>query len=179
MIVVEGPDGSGKTTLAKWIADEYDLDYRRAPTLSSTTGPDEEAATWFESQLSGDTGEGGVYDRVFVVSELLYQLATPGRQLMRSETQMTDSLMRFMNQVKLLIFCLPPWPVAKQNLYDHGRLQLKGVDENQLRKIHWAYEYICNLFKESLFEQVTLYDYTVMSKDHIKEAMDELVGATG
>lgn len=174
MIVVEGPDGSGKTTLAKWIAEEFDLEYRRAPTLSSESGPDDAAVTWFAQQLEADVSGGGVYDRVFIISEMLYQLATPGRPLMKDAKYMRQNLKRFHSVCDLLIFCLPPWEAAQKNLGDVGRLSLQGVDQLALEKIHWAYGYQYQLFAESYYERVTMWDYTVMSHDHIREAVVEL-----
>jgi len=175
MIVVEGPDGSGKTTLAKWIAENCGLEYRRAPTLSSETGPDDKAVFWFEDQLVGKTAEGGVYDRVFIISEPIYQLASPGRPLMRNERYMTAHLQRFLNTCKLLIFCLPPWETARDNMDADGRLTLQGVDREMFRKIHWMYSCQADLYKEAMFETVTIYDYTRMNKSHIEEAVYDLV----
>lgn len=175
MIVVEGPDGSGKTELCRYIAEEFGFEYRRAPSLSSTTGPDEAAVEWFAEQLQGDTGDNGVYDRVFIISEPIYQLATPGRPLLRDDKYMTMALRRFISQVDLLIFCLPPWETARQNLSNIGRDQLAGVDMLQLEKIHWAYGYQASMFARILYERVTLWDYTRMSHDHIREAVSELV----
>jgi hypothetical protein len=57
---------------------------------------------------------------------------------------------------------------------DTNRLALKGVDQLALEKIHWAYGYQAELFKQAFFERVTVYDYTSMTTDHIKEAIDEL-----
>lgn len=173
MIVVEGPDGSGKTTLAELIADEFDLEYRRAPTLSSTTGPDEAAIDWFADQMRDSNGQGGVYDRLFVISEPIYQLATPGRPLMRDAAYMALALQKVWQKVDLLIFCLPPWEAAVKNLEDVGRAALHGVDRLQLEKIHWMYSYQYELFKQGFFELVTQWDYTRMSHDHIKEAVSE------
>jgi len=177
MIVVEGPDGSGKTTLAQGIADGFELEYRRAPTLSSEHGPDEEALRWFEDQLGDGVGDDGVYDRVFVISEPIYQLASPGRPLMASTPRMQMMLQRLWVCCDLLIFCLPPWEVARQNLEDINRLALEGVDVLALEKIHWAYEYMFNLWKEAFFDRVTMYDYTSMTTDHIEEAVRELTGS--
>lgn len=172
MIVVEGPDGSGKTTLAKWIEEEFSIEYRRAPTLSSEHGPDDEAVVWFENQMDRDI-EGGVYDRIFTISEPIYQLATPGRPLMRDEVYMGLALQKLWVKCDLLIFCLPPWADARQNLEDVNRLALQGVDVLALEKIHWAYNYQFQLFKECYFDRVTLYDYTSMTTAHIEEAIRE------
>lgn len=175
MIVVEGPDGSGKTELCNWIAEEFDLEYRRAPTLSSEKGPDDAVPTWWAEQLLGDTSDGGVYDRTFFISEPLYQLATPGRQLLRDRQFMALGLKRLWSQCDLLIFCLPGWEVERQNLEDVNRLALQGVDSLQLEKISWAYAYQYQLFAECYYERVTLWDYTRMTHDHIREAIGELV----
>lgn len=176
IIVVEGPDGSGKTTLALWIAQKYGLEYTRPPAdlLSSSEGPSPGLVEWWENELGSSASKDRVYDRTFYVSEVLYAQAQKDRPLMCPDPErMTRGLADFIHRVDLLIFCLPGWQVERQNLDDVGRLSLQGVDQEQLEKISWAYEYMHYLFSELMFERCTVYDYTTMTLSHIEEAVSE------
>ena len=179
MIVIEGPDGSGKTTLAEELCREFKLKYTRAPHLSSETGPTDGDAIvdWWERQLRGKTSRGKIYDRTFYISEPIYQFAQPERDLLVDIKRFDAGFFKLVNTLDLLIFCMPPWETARQNLSDIGRLSLQGVDEHMLEKVHWRYGVELSHFMEILFDRVTIYDYTSMTTDHIKEAVGEIVGA--
>lgn len=142
MLVVEGPDGSGKTTLAKKISEEFGIEYRRAPTLSSTDGADYSVYQWFREEINAN--DTAVYDRCFAVSELIYQLATPHRKLIITPKGMRDMMTDMWIKQVHWIFCLPAWEVSKPIIQSQPE-KLRGVDENQLEKIHWAYSQIGNL----------------------------------
>jgi hypothetical protein len=172
VIIVEGPDGSGKTTLAHWLEDAYGLEYRRPPTLDSAKGANREVYEWWHKQFKT---EGGIYDRCFFISELIYALATPNRQPLATDAEMHDGILSLTHSCDLLIFCLPPWHVQEQNLDDIGRLSLHGVDREALKKISWAYESFFVMYQKILFERVTVFDYTDMTHDHIREAYEDLV----
>ena len=176
MIVVEGPDGTGKTTLAQQLADEFELEYTRAPHLSSETGPTDGDAivTWWERQFK--LKKPRIYDRSFYISEPIYQMAQHERDLIVDNKRYDTGFFRLVNKLDLLIFCHPPWAVARQVLEDEGRLSLQGVDIHVLEKIHWLYGVMIDHWMEILFERVTMYDWTSMTTDHIKEAVGEIVG---
>ena len=176
MVVIEGPDASGKTTLAEELATEFGLEYCRAPYLSSEVGPLSDAIVdWWEKQLR--LKKPRVYDRCFYISEPIYQLAQPERKLIVDNQRYDAGWFKLVNKVDLLVFCLPPWPAARQVLDDSNRLALEGVNINQLEKIHWLYGVMASHWMEILYERVTFYDYTNMTNHHIKEAVGELTGA--
>src|SRR5215472_10794451 len=87
MLIVEGPDGGGKTTLAHAIADAYDLTYMRPPPelLSSSLGPGPGSGLheWWVEQMRLPEKEHtrNVYDRCFFISEAIYQMAQVDRDL--------------------------------------------------------------------------------------------------
>jgi thymidylate kinase len=178
MIVLEGPDGSGKTTLAEELCREFGLKYTRAPHLSSETGPTDGDAIveWWERQLKLKKKD-KIYDRTFYISEPIYQMAQGKRDLIVDNKRYDAGFFKFTNKVDLLVFCLPPWETTRQTLSDDNRLALEGVDVHMLRKVHWLYGVMASHWMEILFERVSVYDYTSMTNQHIKEAVGELVAA--
>lgn len=179
MIIVEGPDGSGKTTLAKHLAAELAREYKRAPTLSSTHGPDEAAMEWFEEEVGHKPRHyNAVYDRGFFVSELIYNLATPGRPLMADEARMFRGISQLVDADPIIIFCLPQWEISKRVIESDGRDRLEETSEDQLRKIHWAYTTYYTLWKNIHWERTFVYDFTSTgAQKNICSAIRELLRA--
>jgi hypothetical protein len=138
VVIIEGPDGTGKTSLAERIADRYNLEYRRPSVLSSTLGPaDASIETWWRQQLRNDDGA-GVYDRCFWISEPIFQLAIPHRPLLVEGAKFAIGLQDLLLARPLIIFCLPEWEKTRPIVMS-GREKLEGVDERELEKVHWAY----------------------------------------
>jgi hypothetical protein len=169
MIIVEGPDGAGKTHLAQRICERFDLKYMRYDRLSSVTGPDGPAIVeWWDDQLAADSD--GVYDRCFYISEPIYQLATPGRKLLIDGHKMLEGISRLINFQPLTIFCLPPWEAAIANVGQKERLE--GVDDHALEKIHWAYWTSLAHWGEMMFGNVIRWDYTQHDEGLLLEAVE-------
>src|SRR5438105_13425965 len=129
-IIVEGPDGSGKTTLANKLSDVYDLMYRRPPaaTLSSTHGPGDGLVEWWGSELGKTPSHlnHGVYDRCFFISDPIYQQAQSDRPLLLSGHELVRGIMRLWNVEPIIIFCLPPFEVQLANVKRDERERLVG-----------------------------------------------------
>lgn len=142
MLIVEGPDGSGKTTLAKKISEEFGIEYRRAPSLSSVDGPDLAVYDWWRQQVNAN--DTAVYDRTFFISELIYQLASRDRELIVTPKMMMDGMTDMWIKGVYWIFCSPAWDTTLQIIRSQPE-KLKGVTERDLQKIHWAYRVVGNL----------------------------------
>jgi hypothetical protein len=164
VIIVEGPDGSGKTTLAEQIASELDREYRRPPpeALDSTTGPASWLADWWEGQLALHPRAlaHGVYDRTFYISDPIYQQAQPDRKLLVDGVHLARGISRLWSIEPVLIFCLPPIDVQLANVHAGGRERLAGVSDEQLVKINNAYWSTYAWCAQALYDNVMLYDYT-------------------
>ena len=163
-IIVEGPDGAGKTTLAKRVAQHYDLEYRRPPaeTLSSTHGPGEGLVEWWDEQLARAPSELAttVYDRCFYISDPIYQQAVPSRLLLVESYDLSRGINKLWNLEPYIIFCLPPWETQLINVMDHERDRLLGVSAEALLKISNQYHAYYAMWNLSLYENVVKFDYT-------------------
>jgi hypothetical protein len=163
-IIVEGPDGAGKTTLAQRIATEYEREYRRPPPalLSSTHGPADHLAEWWNGQLAmrpSSLGK-GVYDRCFYISDPIYQQAQVERDLHIHPKELAQGIGRLWSIEPILIFCLPDFEVTLTNIRQDDRPQLKDVSAQALSKVwnmYWATYAWC---AQALYDNVMLYDYT-------------------
>jgi GTPase SAR1 family protein len=167
VIVVEGPDGAGKTTLAKRICEETNREYRRPPqeVLSSTTGPTPELLDWWHEQLFAPQAvlKEGVFDRCMMISEPIYMAVTRPRPLIQPH-QMIGLNRKFVDLAPLIIFCFPGWGEIKKNLQDEDRAQLKGARSlGDHAKILWLYymarEMYTSLFKATGKGAVLTYDW--------------------
>lgn len=162
-IIVEGPDGAGKTTLAQRLATHLDREYRRPPpeALSSTTGPASWLAEWWDGQLAMRPSAlaHGVYDRCFYISDPIYQQAVVERDLLIAPHQLAHGIMRLWNAEPFIIFCLPDFDVILTNVRHSGRPQLEGVGAQELSKIWNAYWAYYAMWSQALFDNVMVYDY--------------------
>lgn len=171
MVIVEGPDGTGKTKLCEGLCEAYALKYTRYAQLSSTSGPDGPAiADWWDLQIAEQRPD-RVYDRCFFISEIIYQLATPGRKLIVPAERMIDGITRLHTFDPLIIFCDIPWEAAIANIGQRDRLA--GVDDPQLEKIHWAYRSFYAMWSLGLFENVLTWDYTQGERELVFGTVEE------
>ena len=176
MVILEGPDASGKTTLAHKICERYGFEYCRNPHLSSVEGPTSpKIVDWWIDQLASDDSGNKVYDRCFYISELIYQLAQPERELLTNPTEFSFGLWRVMRKASLVVFCLPPWEAQRTTLQDHNRAALHGVELKMLEKISWAYCAVGTLVREGILDRYLEYDYTEMSPHGVYEAVEDLL----
>jgi hypothetical protein len=144
MIIIEGPDCSGKTTLAARIEAEYQyLNFRRAPSLSSTEGADSAVCDWWLKELERPAWERmhGVYDRCFAISEPVYTPITD-RVPNCSPEVLASMIVSLVEQKPTIIFCLPEWHEithAMNRSVLKGKLQLEGLTESKHYLTWWAY----------------------------------------
>lgn len=172
-LVVEGPDGAGKTTLIRQL--QEDFHWKLAPRFSTSTGgPLDDIYHRTMSNMSKPTY--GIYDRHPVISEPIYALnlerpLDPGfmsieYHRMRTRFFTGDPQMNIPGA--RLILCLPPKRVIRKNL--RAEVQLAGVEGN-IGGLIQSYKDIGHHISAGRWPGwAYLYDYT---KPHAYELLKE------
>lgn len=153
MIIVEGIDNSGKTTIAKHIAETLGIDYVHN-TIIPRGSPNEDLSEWImfieESLMNPFTR---VFDRHPILSERIYGPALRGRNLLAT----TDYFSTLMEKAPIIVYaCLPIEQVVET--FDE-RPQLSRVLEN-LPTLIEAYDRLM-VEIENYGIEVYYYDHTL------------------
>lgn len=156
MIIVEGPDGAGKTTLIETIRKSYP-DLQIAPRVVSK---DAEAMVDLQSWVNINLANGFQYelfDRHRLISEFVYGPLLRKKQSagFTSLSWVANSLARFYALRPVVIYCLPPLEVIENNL--------RGDESNRVVWEHVEGMYTSYLHRASLDAisiGAILYDYT-------------------
>lgn len=120
MIIVEGPDNSGKTTLARKLAQLLELLYMNNRRLPKQV---KDVSKYLERCLLMDQHFPVILDRLSLISEPIYGPICRQVNLLDLPTQ--DQLLRHLHPHKpLIIYCRPP---RDEILADNGREQMDGV----------------------------------------------------
>ena len=129
-IIIEGPDGSGKTTLFNYLLDrDFTFQpHKRAST--SVGGPVSDLEQWVvDDMVNLSTAMPSVYDRHPLISEPIYGPTCRGR----AKPPFGDMSWVFVQQEALakealVIFCCPPLTVVRENV--RVEQQMPGVAAN-------------------------------------------------
>jgi hypothetical protein len=137
MIILEGPDGGGKSTLAKQLAVLWDL-----PIAERVVSKDTEAMidlkAWTEENVR-NMGPLQVYDRHRLISEPIYGpilragRPQPGFESLGWLSAMTQE---FYRHQPIIIYCIPPLEVVMENLRDDPDNE---VVRDQIQSIYALY----------------------------------------
>lgn len=121
MIIIEGPDGSGKTRLAHTLSERMNLPIAPRVVAQDTT-PLVDLKAWVDDNL--DRGfQGAIFDRHRLISEPIYGTVLPWKN---TDTEgfwgdlewLAEAMGKFYNLRPLIIICLPPYEVVHHNLQD-------------------------------------------------------------
>lgn len=155
VIVVEGPDGAGKSTLIdnlRLSSDRHYVSMRRSrppKTLDEIV----HIVRWIE-KLTGPTPL--ILDRHPFISESIYGGVLRGHSLLSNYYSVEDYQQHFKSFVDRVIYCRPPTSVILQKM--HANPQLKGVTE-KIEEITARYDQIMRLVRH-WGVQVSEYDWT-------------------
>lgn len=150
MIIIEGPDNSGKTTLGQMLSREL-----MTPVVHSMK-PD---PTWSELQALDQAimqllPQQYIRDRTYAISEWVYGPICRGRSALGALHK--QALNVLLHQRHLIIYCRPKDEVILKN---DGREQMEGVLENHLAIVK-GYDRLMDAIKVSMSIEVIEYDWT-------------------
>lgn len=118
MIVVEGPDGAGKTTLIEALQERFDL-----PVAPRVVTKDTIAMVDLRQWVDHNLDEGfqhTIFDRHRLISEPIYGpvLRVEQEPGFNQLSWMAPRIRRFYDLEPIIIYCLPPLDVVRANVTD-------------------------------------------------------------
>lgn len=168
MIVLEGPDGAGKTTLANELSKKYKISIGERGTANRDllyTVTRQDTYTALSEAVRGD-GPMKVWDRLYF-SELIYHHVV-GRQCEFSTIEQGFIERMIAALTCPIILCLPSFSTVRTNVVkDH---QMEGVLGN-LEEIYNSYQGL--LDSQRFPEHTIVYDYT--KDDGTLDTIDEII----
>lgn len=171
-IIVEGPDGGGKTTLINQLRHEHFPNrFAMHPRASdSIMGPVPLLANWVTDDLAMlDKPETppSIYDRHPIISEPIYGPICRGTVPdMFRKGWWVNLMMEDLAQRAILVLCMPPFQTVRRNVAKPGS-QMAGVADN-----------IAHIY--DMYERIHLrWPGLVMTYDHTRSSSRRSIAALG
>lgn len=168
MIIVEGPDGAGKSTLVQRLALDLDI-----PIAKRAVGVDTKALVdlkqWTEDNLRKGFHD-TLYDRHRLISEPIYGMAMQRTEPGFDSLDWMLAMMSDFYHIKpILIYCLPPKSVVIRNVWE-GEADNSAVNS----KIEYIYNgYVARAAIDCFnLGSCYIYDYTRQTYDGMLERVE-------
>lgn len=149
MIICEGPDNAGKTTLLKRLSGEFYLPIIKSP------GPMEEKEIfkWCINQMYHPDSDFIFYDRFAAISDCIYGPLIRGGSpfIEKEEGKAIQNLLKYK---AVIIYCRPP----EENILNFQKPEMDGVIDNAHKMINDYDELTGRLLINGW--NILLYDYT-------------------
>jgi hypothetical protein len=121
MIIVEGPDGAGKTTLIQELK-KSNPQLEVAPrVVSKDTQALVNLRDWVDANLAKGFQPSTIYDRHRLISDPIYRFKIPGKSMDEDFYEpkwLATAHLQLRAIAPILIFCLPPLQTVLSNLED-------------------------------------------------------------
>lgn len=164
MIVLEGPDNSGKSTLAKVLSEEFGLPVYHAGGPPASVKEMNKRVDFILNNHSKF-----IFDRIPLISEPVYCILRGGNNMFAESEELYSAL----REIKpIIIYCRPPLSVlmAEDNReaksHDNPK-HLKKVGDNKLLLID-RYDQVMN---SEMVPNYLMYDYTIHSTKQLMEGI--------
>jgi hypothetical protein len=161
VIIIEGPDGAGKTNLVNKISDLFTLPVAEKVVASNMTAM-VDLQQWVDENLKLGF-QRKIFDRHRLISEPIYGTVIPGREHHAAFWDL-DWLMQAMAEFRLIqptiIYCLPPLKAVQHNLaLDRNNVEARP----HARSIYHAY--VAQACRDP---QAMVWDYTGINGSSIE-----------
>lgn len=157
MLIFEGPDGAGKTTLIQQFTENFDLEV--APrVVSKEAQAMTDLQVWVDRNL--DMGfQYKIFDRHRLISESIYGPVLRHHQStgFNDLTWMGPRIRRFYDIKPIIIYCLPPLQVVINNIKNDGD---NAVVQEHIEAIYTAYVAKAAMDHAHYRGSVHVWDYT-------------------
>ncbi len=177
MIIIEGCDNTGKSTLAEKLGKDLGLEVHHSVRPDSTLSPHnimEHARRQLRPRRV-------ILDRVFAISEYVYGRVIRGQSLLKEFH--SDAIMELYQRNHMIIYCRPSDKVIQDN---KGRDQMEGVVDNFPRIIA-EYDDLIKELEQFYKGHIVYFDYTSrnsysiileLAKIHLKNWDSQQASAT-
>lgn len=155
MIVVEGVDGSGKSTLINSLS--YELKLKVHPRASSSVGgPVKDIFGWAARDLDQwhQQSTPHIYDRHPLISEPIYGPVVRGHLDHRFSTPEGRRIQQMFKELSLVILCKPPIQEVMSNISDPLHDQMDGVADHAAALYH-----LYAFWVPTAHQNVAMYNY--------------------
>lgn len=159
IFILEGPDGSGKSTLGKKLAETYGIDYTHLTYYKD----DDAMRTQFYDVIRrmNEVRKGCVIDR-FILSNIIYGIVFHNCKFVEGWKMFLDALCRDWIKGKEIIICLPQ---DKEAYLEHFKKMTEEREEmycsvEDMSKIYDLYEIFYEMLAHNKNVSVSRYDWT-------------------
>lgn len=139
-IIVEGPDGSGKTSMISRLRSWNPNALMASRACTSENGPIAALKQWIDDDVENEDWEEGeivIYDRHPLISEPIYGplirgYIDPG---LTDRTWLGSAYQAWIAHNPIIIYCLPPYPIVYENIlktHQGSTKHLQGVVQHAM-----------------------------------------------
>lgn len=167
-IILEGPDGSGKTTLREHLVSQF----HNLEVIRNERNDTQDFLTWWPEQLDREKGPMvPLHDRFFY-SELVYGPVIRGH--VRATPELVRNVSWFLRSWSFLIYCRPPADVIRREV--HREDQMEGV-KTKLDRLIEEYDLLMEAESDWYQNRFIRYDWTVKGALHnVTAAVENYLG---
>jgi hypothetical protein len=119
MIIIEGPDGAGKTTLVEHLSKKYDIPVAERVVDKDTKPMNTNLKQWTETNLKRGL-QWMIFDRHRLISEPIYcnAMGRAPHEGFDDIEWLTGRMIDFTRIHPFIVYCLPPYETVVANLED-------------------------------------------------------------